>query len=218
MVWIMIHLGLPVDKHELCHVSAQSDADLSAIRVERIGIVPFFKGRNLADIRETFKCPLFQFYFNPENLPPHADRILTGHVQEALKKRFGEKVIPLSQIIEVYDRIPRDQYIDTPRTLAQKTGSALEANIIMVGAVWRFRERAGGALGVESPASVAFAVGLVDVVTGKVLWTRDFDQTQRSLSEDIRDVRGFFKRGAKWLTAEQLAGYGVDEIFRKFPF
>jgi hypothetical protein len=51
-----------------------------------------------------------------------------------------------------------------------------------------------------------------------MLWQAKFDKTQRSLSEDILDARAFFKKGAKWLTADQLARYGVNEIFKKFPF
>ena len=72
-------------------------------------------------------------------------------------------------------------------------------------------------MGVESPASVAFAVGLIDVASGKMLWEATFDKTQRSLSEDIRDAPAFFKEGAKWLTAKELARYGVNQIFKKFP-
>jgi hypothetical protein len=168
---LFIHLCL-VDR-----VFAQSETGWTPARVEKIGVVPFFKGRNLANERETLRCPLFQLYFNPENLSANTDRILSEHVHEALKTRFGEKVIHPSRMYEVHERIPKDQYTDTPRTLAQKTGSALGANLIIVGTVWRFRERVGGALGVESPASVAFAVGLVDVSNGKILWNAHFDKT-----------------------------------------
>jgi hypothetical protein len=199
-------------------VFAQSETGWTPGRVEKIGVAPFLKGRNLANERETLRCPLFQLYFNPENLSASADRILSEHVHEVLKTRFGEKVIPISRMYEVHEGIPKEQYTETPRTLAQKTGSALGANLVIFGSVWRFRERVGGALGVESPASVAFAVGLVDVSTGKLLWNAHFDKTQRALTEDIRDIKGFLTRGGKWLTADQLARYGVNEIFKKFPF
>ena len=57
----------------------------------------------------------------------------------------------------------------------------------------------------------------IDVADGRMLWKAAFDKTQRSLSEDIRDARAFFQKGAKWLTANELARYGVNEIFKKFP-
>ena len=119
--------------------------------------------------------------------------------------------------LTVFERIPKNEAEDTPRDLAQKTGHALGANLIIVGTVWKFKERVGGAMGVESPASVAFAIGLIDVADGRMLWKAAFDKTQRSLSEDIRDARAFFQKGAKWLTANELARYGVNEIFKKFP-
>jgi hypothetical protein len=211
-LYLLILMCLPIQAF------AQSADAPTGIQVKKIGVAPFLKGRNLANERETLRCPLFQLYFNPENLSANADRILSGHVHEALKTRFGEKVIPLSRMYEVHEGIPKNQYTDTARILAQKTGSALGANLITVGTIWRFRERVGGAMGVESPASVAFAVGLVDVSNGKILWNAHFDKTQRSLSEDILDAPAFFKKGAKWLTADQLARYGVNEIFKKFPF
>ncbi|MBU0989327.1 MAG: hypothetical protein KJ823_03990, partial [Proteobacteria bacterium] len=71
--------------------------------------------------------------------------------------------------LTVFERIPKNEAEDTPRDLAQKTGHALGANLIIVGTVWKFKERVGGAIGVESPASVAFAIGLIDVADGRML-------------------------------------------------
>jgi curli biogenesis system outer membrane secretion channel CsgG len=102
--------------------------------------------------------------------------------------------------------------------LAQRLGKALSANAMIVGSVWKYRDRRGGTRAVESPASVAFAVHLVDVETGSVLWSKDFAETQRSLSENILKAPAFFARGAKWLTADELARFGMEEIFKAFPY
>jgi hypothetical protein len=51
-----------------------------------------------------------------------------------------------------------------------------------------------------------------------MLWKGRFEETQKSLSENILEAKSFFKKGAKWLTADDLALYGVKEIFRKYPF
>ena len=113
---------------------------------------------------------------------------------------------------------PRTRTQDTPLSLAQRLGRALGATHIMVGNVWRFRERVGGSMGVETPSSVAFLLYMVDISTGAVVWKGTFNETQRSLSENILDAPAFFKRGAKWLTAEELARDGVNEMFRKMSF
>jgi curli biogenesis system outer membrane secretion channel CsgG len=111
-----------------------------------------------------------------------------------------------------------DELRDTPLTLTQTVGKMLGADFMAVGTVWRYRERVGGTGAVSSPASVAFALHLVDVQDGTVLWSKSFEQTQRSLSENILDAKAFFDQGAKWLTADELAFYGVKEILKEFPF
>ena len=141
-------------------------------------MTPFFKGRYGSSIGETLSAPLSQLQFNPENVVAICDRVLAGYVQEALQKRHGEKVIPLSDVRTVFERIPKNEAEDTPRDLAQKTGHALGADLIIVGTVWKFKERVGGAMGVESPASVAFAIGLIDVTSGRMLWKAAFDKTR----------------------------------------
>jgi hypothetical protein len=163
--------------------------------------------------------------FNPENLWAGCDRILTSHVQEALKKRHGERVVPLQDVIGIYERAPKDNVQDTPRTIAQKLGKACQANLAIAGTVWRFREGARrtpgteslGAAGIEGGASVAFAIFLIDVTTGKMLWKANFAETQRSLSENILQFRALLKTGGKWLSAKELARFGVNEVLKKSP-
>ena len=200
------------------HVAlAQSQKDLSRIRGGRIAVMPFMKGKFGSTPRETIDASISQLYFNPEKMTPDSDGILTGHVQKALRKHHGENLIPLAKSMEAYGVISKDDTRDTLRTLAQKVGQALGADLIMAGNVWRFKERVGRAAGAETPASVAFGVYLIDVSNGRVLWREVFEKSQTSLSENILDARAFFKKGAKWVTANELALYGVKEILKKYP-
>jgi hypothetical protein len=169
------------------------------------------------NVMDSHNCPISRLSFDPENLAPESVGVLTRHVQEALRKRFGERVIPLGLVTETYDDLSKDEATDTPKLLAKRLGDGLEANFIVVGTVWRYRDRSGSAGGTTNPASVAFAFHLIDVASGKRVWTGKFEETQRSLSEHLLDAPTFFKRGAKWLTASELARYGVQEVFKKFP-
>ncbi|MBN1105265.1 MAG: hypothetical protein JXL84_17765, partial [Deltaproteobacteria bacterium] len=153
-----------------------------------------------------------------EDMEPDADQVLTRLVQSALEKRYYERVVPSLKVLAAYMDVPKDEAKDTPLMLAQKTGHALGVNHIMAGIVWRFRERVGGSMGVESPASVGFYLYLMDVHTGEIVWKDSFQETQRSLSENILNAPVFFQRGAKWLTAADLADSGIGQIFRKMPF
>jgi len=213
--WIV--LVLLVDGHAPCRVVAQPQTPPVGARVERIGVMPFLKGKPGPDAGETLNCPICELYFSKERISSDADQILTRYVQEALENRLGEKVIPLEQTMEVYGRISKDEARDTPRTLARRLGETLGANLVITGTVWRFRDRVPGAVEGDSGASVSFNVYLIDVATGRRLWKAKFDETQRPLSENILGAKRLLKRGAKWLSAKELAHYGVKEIFKKFP-
>ncbi|MFC1822836.1 hypothetical protein ACFL9T_09030 [Thermodesulfobacteriota bacterium] len=198
-------------------VWAQTERDPSDIKVQKIAVMPFLKGFYGTKISETLDTPLYQASFNPDNISADADQILRKYIHQALGNRLGEKVIPLIDNIKAYDQLPKDGIKDTPRTLAIKLGKALGANLIMGGYVWRYKERIGGSYGVESPASVAFGIYLLHMASGKRVLNAKFDETQKSLSENLLSAKAFFQRKGKWLTANELAQYGVNEIFKKFP-
>jgi hypothetical protein len=214
-VWIA--LWLLVDGYMFCRVTAEPQTGLTSVRVEKIAVMPFLKGKHDSDTGETLNCPICELYFSKERISSDADQILTRYVQEALENRPGVKLIPLEKMIEAYERISKDEAKDTPRTLARRLGKALGANLIITGTVWRFRDRVGDTPGGYSGASVAFSVYLIDVASGGTLWKAKFDETQRPVSENISGVKGLFRRGFKWLSASELAGYGVEEIFKKSP-
>ena len=195
-----------------------ADTGPALFKVERIGVIPFFKGSYGSDITSSLICPVCDLTFDPGNLTPDCDRVLTDLVQDVLQVHYGEKLVPLAEVKKTYRETPKDEYRDTPLVLAQRVGRALSANAMIVGTVWKYRDRMGGTRAVESPASVAFAVYLIDVETGSVAWRKDFAETQRSLFENLLQAQSFFDKGGKWLTADELAQFGVKEIFKAFPY
>lgn len=196
----------------------QSDSATPLAAMEKLGLMPFFKGSSGYSLTESLVCPVCQLVFEPENLSPDCDRVLTQYVQEALEKKFRDRVIPQAIVARSYEQVPRDDLRDTALTLSQKVGKLLGADFMAVGTVWKYRERVGGSRAVSSPASVAFALHLVDVRSGNIVWSKSFAQTQRSLTENLLDAKAFFDQGAKWLTADELASYGVKEIIKEFPY
>ena len=196
----------------------QTDSATPSPPPQKIGVMPFFKGSSGYSLTESLVCPVCQLVYDPQSLSPDCDRVLTQYVQEALEKKFRDRVLPQAIVAKSYEQIPRDDLHDTALALCQKVGKLLGADLMAVGSVWKYRERVGGARAVSNPASVAFALHLVDVQGGNVIWSKSFVQTQRSLSENILDAKAFFDQGAKWLTADELASYGVKEILKEFPY
>ncbi len=88
---------------------------------------------------------------------------------------------------------------------------------ILVGYVFRYRERMGYPYSVEKPASVAFDLHLVRVKDGVIVWRGAFDRTQTSLMENIFQLSSFFSWGGKWVTAKELSAVGLAAILKTFP-
>ena len=80
--------------------------------------------------------------------------------------------------------------------------------------VWRFREKGALTEMPDSPASVGFALYLVDVDTGVRLWRGSFDGTQKALTEDVLGGLKQVGMGVHWLSAEELARYGVKSVLK----
>jgi len=190
---------------------------LSELTTGSVAVMPFLIGRHDSyidtSVNATIDCPACQLIFNTGDIKDGADKTLTRYVHESLLSRFGERLIPLEIGVESFAQLSKDSTSDTLRSLAVRLGKALNTDYIFAGSVWRYKERAGTAHASTSPASVGFVVYTVKVADGRMLWKAAFHKTQRSLSENIFDARTFMKYGARWLSADEWARYGVDEVF-----
>jgi hypothetical protein len=101
--------------------------------------------------------------------------------------------------------------------ILQEVGRAFEADGVLIGYIYRWRERKGGDYGVSSPASVAFDLHIVRPADGALIWRGKFDKTQHSLSENIFDYDTFFQAQGRWMTVEKLAEMGLDKALARMP-
>jgi hypothetical protein len=95
-------------------------------------------------------------------------------------------------------------------TVAQQ----LKADASLIGQVLVYQERVGGRFGANPPATVGFEVKVV-AADGQVLWVGNYYERQRPM---IEDMMGFVQRWGMFVTAEELATYGVDHLLLEFPF
>jgi hypothetical protein len=107
--------------------------------------------------------------------------------------------------------------LDSYRDLAVILNRFLGTDAILVGTLARYEERGGGPYAVSRPASVAFGLYLLDGKKGDLVWRFRFDETQRSLSENLLALSSFWERKGRWLTAEELAETGVADMVNTFP-
>lgn len=93
----------------------------------------------------------------------------------------------------------------------------MQSDTTLLFSLSRFHERDGDQYSVKDPASLAFEFKLVSALDGQVTCSGSFDETQKSLSENILDFPRAFKRGFKWLTGRELAREAIKEKFAACP-
>ena len=193
----------------------------SAIYFDRLALAPFLVGRRLpqmdASMDDTLSCPIDDICVHDPTIAPNAGDIMTQLVQAKLFSRFGPNVVPLDEVYAAQLQTVLDADHDTPRTLARKLGRATSADLVMVGVVWRYRQP-GAIDGLpEMPASVAFAVYLIDVKNGRQLWRGLYNGTQTPVTDNVLNASQQIKMGVRRLSADALARLGVDEALNPLP-
>jgi hypothetical protein len=139
--------------------------------------------------------------------------LVASYVSDALAVQ-GVEVIAPSDLEMAF----AGQDLPVPRrhakTAAERAASDFGATAVVLGKVTRWREREGSAAGATKPASVAFEVSLHEAPAGRRLWTGRFDETQRSITENILRARQYPGGGTRWLTTEEFARWGAKEVVR----
>jgi hypothetical protein len=144
-------------------------------------------------------------------VPTFAAERITQLFWKRLQSRDGLHVVSLGDSAKgsIIDGVKA-----RPEAIAAALAKSLKADAALMGYVSIYQERVGSRLGADPAASVGFEVKVV-AADGQVLWVGNYYERQRPLTED---VVGFFQRFGMFVTAEELAEYGVDEIMKEFPF
>ena len=185
---------------------------------EKIAILPFKDMTRIYGENVHVRSPLSGKVFRTGNVLKGADETLNEHLFSLLTKIEDLNLVPADQAKGVFTTLlSLDQGIKSDHELSVETGRALNADAVMVGHIFRFTDRIGNNYSVQSPASVAFDLNLIDVADGRILWNGNFDETQQALSENVLQFESFFKRRGTWITAREMALAGLSEMIRTFP-
>jgi len=138
--------------------------------------------------------------------------LVAGYVADALTSR-GLDVVPSS---DVEQALGADANTADTRSLIAVARDHFGADAVVVGTLYRFLDRSGQAMGSTYPSSVGYEVKLFSA-QGKVLWSSIFDHTQVALGENALVASQYPGGGTRWLTAEELARWGADEIAKQIP-
>ena len=152
-------------------------------------------------------------YATPAPAPGGAEKI-TDLFFLKLNAREGLAVVPPNHVAPL---IGAGSGPATGKLSLRELGEKLDVGAVLMGTVDIYKERQGSAIGLEraqDAAAVGFTAKLVSTKDGVTLWTGEYYERQRPLTEDLS---GFLERGAKYLTVEKLADSAVDHVLKEFP-
>ena len=184
--------------------------EVKAEEKPRLAILPFFIERETV-------CPVCRTVFQRGEILPGAQNTLTRLLYQKMEAKGIFKILPLEKVEGTLSHLEKRIFEERPKSSSIELGKELGSDFISIGFVLRFEERIGSSVGVERPASVGFDIHLIRVKDGAEAWKGKMDETQRPLSENLFKIGSFFRRKAHWLTAEELAGVGMDEALRRLP-
>ena len=146
-------------------------------------------------------------------VPPYAAERVTELFWKRLQARQGLQIVPLGDSSKMAAAESTGSKV-RPETVAAAIAKKLKADAAVIGVVSMYQERVGSRLGANPAASVGFEAKVV-AADGRVLWVGNYYERQRPLTEDFL---GFVQRFGMFVTAEELAEYGVEEMLKEFPF
>jgi hypothetical protein len=182
------------------NLQSRRSADLESRRIHRIAVLPpneeaFARPRAIPGTTE------------PRNPERDAAETLPRIVYSVMAAMPNWQIVSDNEVREVSQGVPGTGDVARLRQI----GEMVYADAVLVSHVRRYRERIGDEWGAKSPASVGFVLDLIDVRRGDIVWSASFDETQKSLSENIFALGDITQRGVRWLSADQLAQEGVKK-------
>jgi hypothetical protein len=184
------------------NLQSRYSSDLESRRIRRIAVVP-----PAALSGEARQKPLLGTTPDPRTSERDTGELLARIAYSVTVALPHWQIVSDSEVREVAETLqPR---VEVARL--QQIGQAVYADAVLTGRMQRYRERVGDEWGAKSPASVSFILDLVDVRRGDIIWSASFDETQKSLSENIFALGDIGQRGVRWLSAEQLTQDGVKK-------
>jgi hypothetical protein len=232
--WSMAIVGLAVLAVGGCSgskVTTKASSDLARYQIRTIALVPFTilatpqvrdvvdqaftmpSGARRSDMAIAVPPNTDQLVRETVTVPMSAGDTVTQLLWSRLRTRQGVTVLAPSEAAKV---LASQSTTQSPvgQLPAVAVAKQLKVDASLIGQVLMYQERVGGRFGASPPATVGFEAKVI-AADGQVLWVGNYYERQRPM---IEDVMGFIQRHGMFVTAEELATYGVEHLLLEFPF
>jgi hypothetical protein len=212
-------------------VVTKSSGELQRYQIRTIALVPFTtlstpqvresidqtipvpQGARRSDMAIAVSPSTDQYIRQTVTVPVEAGATVTQLLWSRLRARQGVTVLSPNEAAKALTSQATSEP-STGQSPAVLVAKQLKADASLIGQVLVYQERVGGRFGASPPATVGFEAKVV-AADGHVLWEGNYYEKQRPM---IEDVMGFIQRHGVFVTAEELASYGVEHMLLEFPF
>ncbi|WP_034642419.1 hypothetical protein [Desulfovibrio inopinatus] len=178
----------------------------SAVSQFTFGVAPFTVATSNEDLLAG-TMPSQIFPVDPKLLPQLDDAMQTR--MAATKKHTISELTMVKCLAAT--PAPTTRLKQALRDYYAHVGQCASVDYVIVPQILSARERVGSPIGASVPAYIALNMYVVDVNTGDLVKYVHFEEEQQALADDILKAGAFFERGGKWLTASELASFGIQK-------
>lgn len=212
LVWALLIMSACNSKTDV----PETQVELSGF--EKILVLPFKNLTKQQGENGIIKCPVCGTAFAAGKVPEASGDLLTEHLFSFLQNSTPFNIVSSDRPIAAQP----ESFTSSALTFAERemlvsAARTAETDWVLAGYIFRYDQRRGTQYSVQSPASVAFSLHLIGAADGKSIWYGHYDETQQSLSENLFRLKTFLKRKWKWITVEEMAISGLDELLKTFP-
>ena len=168
--------------------------------IDKVAILPFENMSALHGSGTSVRSPITGRVFVTGPVVNRSDQFLTAQLVTHVGRDTGFRIIPSRDAAAIMDGLSERQGREWPRRrLVARTGQRLGADAVLMGHVYRFRDRTGTGAASESPSSVAFDIYLIDSQKEQILWSAFYDYTQRRPLRKTLPIPPRFSLKACWV-------------------
>jgi hypothetical protein len=181
---------------------------------QQVALLPFANAAALYGEDQQVRNPLTAKVFTTGRVPEEAAATMTQELWAQLRAKTNSRIIPPEQSLgEKAGLISEfEATVFSERRFVAELGRRQGADAILMGTLYRFRERVGLKYAADTPAAVTFDLLLLDAASGRVVWWRSFNEVQQPLSENLLKLGTFIKDKGRWLTAAQMGARALDAM------
>ncbi len=208
---ILMLLALSVSGCGMFGSKTRSIAPLPVLK--HIAVLPM--DRASAKVSERPTCNLSDTVIDNRVVPVEPAQELTRMMFDKFKNDPRFLLVHEGKCIGFLNNFLASNVSQSQVSLIRSFGKQLGVDAVLYGKLYRYQERIGNKYSVQRPASVGFDLNLIRTRDGAVLWRYNFDKTQQALTENLFDLSFYHSEGMRWLTAYELARYGMKKALEE---